>query len=185
MEAPPASSHKTAKSCPAFINFFKQTVALKTPSDIFIEVYEDKENNDFGIKWKTTDNFWTVSMHSNEQIGELSNHSLVVKFSHDCMWTASEDCQFQYVDPFIQNMVHYRVCPGIIHLKKGSMGSFNMPTFFAKRADKYYIPAGTTIGYVQFDKPIHKFIKKNMPDTLKKAWYKIFVIGDHNEHIGK
>lgn len=180
-----ATSFKTAKTCPAFINFFKQTISLKTPADIFIEVYQNKKTGDWEFKWKTTDNFWTLSAHSNGQVGTMSEHSMVIKFSHEVMWKADQDCQFQYVDPFIQNMVHYRVCPGVIHLKKGSMASFNMPVFFARKADKYLIPAGSTIAYVQFDKPIRRFIRANMLNDLKKAWYKIFTIGDHSEHISK
>lgn len=179
-----ATSFKTAKSCPAFINFFKQTIELKTPADIFIEINHDPKDG-WGFKWRTTDNFWTLSGHSDAQVGDLAEHSMVIKFSHELMWKADQDCQFQYIDPFIKNMVHYRVCPGIIHLKKGSMGSFNMPVFFAKKEDKYMIPAGTTIAYVQFDKPIHKMIRTDMTKDLKHAWYKIFVKGDHSEHIGR
>lgn len=180
-----ATSFKTAKTCPAFINFFKQSIAMKTPADIFIEIFKDEKTGDIQWQWKTTDNFWTISGHDDAQIGDMSENSLVLKFSHEIMWMADEDCQFQYVEPFITNMVHYRVCPGVIHLKKGSMGSFNMPVFFSRTPGQYYIPAGTTIAYIQFNKPIKKLIRKNMMNDLKKSWYKIFVIGDHNEHIGK
>lgn len=185
MESRSATSFKTAKTCPAFINFFKQSIALKTPADIFIEIYQNKETQEWEFKWKTTDNFWTLSGHADAQVGAISQGSMVLKFSHELMWMADQDCQFQYVDPFIQNMVHYRVCPGIIHLKKGSIGSFNMPVFFAKTEGKYLIPQGSTIAYVQFDKPVRKMIHKDMTKQLKTAWYKIFTKGDHSEHIGK
>ena len=180
-----ATSFKTAKTCPAFINFFKQSIALKTPADIFIETFQDEETKEWKYRWKTTDNYWTITGHADAQVGGLADHSMVLKFSHELMWMADEDCQFQYVDPFITNMVHYRVCPGVIHLKKGSIGSFNMPVFFARKADKYLIPAGTTIAYVQFNKKINRMIRKNMMKELKKGWHKIFVIGDHSEHVGK
>lgn len=185
IHSPGATSFKTAKTCPAFINFFKQTIAFKTPADIFIEIYYDEEIKDWAFKWKTTDNFWTLSGHTDGQIGSLSEGSMVLKFSHECMWMADQDCQFQYVDPFIANMVHYRVCPGTIRLKKGSIGSFNMPVFFAKKADKFVIPAGSIIAYLQFDKPIKRFIRKDMTPQLKESWHKIFVRGDHSEHINK
>lgn len=186
MGGDPTNSGRTAKACPAFINFFKQSIALKTPSDIYIDVFKNAANEDrFEFTWKTADNFWDISMHSEEQLGDKSDESIVLKFSHDVCWRADQDCQFQYVDPFIDNMVHYRVCPGIIRLKKGDIGSFNMPVFFAKREEKYWIPAGTTIGYLQFDKPIRSWVRKDLTKEMKSKFYRTFIKGDHSDYINK
>lgn len=167
-------SYKTAKSCPAFINFFKHSLALKTPSDIFIKINKDYDGT-YSYAWKTNDPFWKISIHPNIQIGSLKDRCMVLKFSNAFYWTCSEHTQFQYLDPYMHNEIPYRVFPGNVVQGKGTVGSVNMPVMFPTREAEYVIESGTVLGYLYFDKPIKSITRKN----LEKEWR----IKEHKVHV--
>lgn len=183
-----AVSYKTVKGCPAYINFFKQSFALKTPCDIFMKVYQSKNEEgkiNWYYEWSTDGRDWDITEHSPKQLGKIGDDNLAIKFSLNFSFRCDEDTQFQYVDPYIANKVHYRVSPGVVSLKKGSPGQINMVTFFEKKEEEYWIPAGSTLGYVQFDKVIKKFVRGDLTNANKRKKYFTFEKGDHNEYLAK
>ena len=176
---------KTAKGCPAFINLFTQSVAITTAADIFIKVCKDNETGLYTSVSMSTDQTLKVGQHADEQIGDLGKRVVILKFSLPIAWVTDEDCQFQYTDPHIYNDVPYKVCPGIITQKKGTVSYFNMPVFFHKIDAEYYIKAGTVIGYLQFDKPVKSFFRKDLSELSNKEIYKKHVLGNIKHLIGK
>lgn len=183
------ASHKTVKGCPAYINFFRQSIALKTPCDMFFKVYQstnaDTEKKEWYWEYTSDGRSWRMDSHPDWQGGGLADRDLMIKMSMNFTFTASEDTQFQYVDPYIANPVHYRVSPGVVRLPKGSSGSINMITFFPKQNQDYWIPAGSTLGYVQFDKVIHSVQRKDLTKEIKRKSYLTFEKGDHSEYLTK
>lgn len=183
-------SFKTVKGCPAYINFFKQSFALKTPCDIFIKVYQstnaDTDKKEWYWEWTTPSSDIIIDDHPEWQIGpRLAEDNIAIKFSWNYVFVADRDTQFQYVDPYIANKVHYRVSPGVVSLKKNSLGAINMVTFFEKKEEEYWIPAGSTLGYVQFDKPIKSFKRADLSKQLNRKNYLTFEKGDHNEYLAR
>jgi len=176
---------KTAKGCPAFINFFNQSIAITTSSDIFLKVYKDSNTGAYAFDYIQTDPLLSIESHGPDQIGAISNRVLVLKFSLPIHWVTDENCQFQYTDPHIYNDVPFKVCPGIIKQDKSTVCYFNMPTFFHKMEAEYHIKAGTVLGYIQFDKPVKSFFRGDLRELSKKELYKKHVKGDNKHLIGK
>lgn len=180
---------KSAKGCPAFINLWKQSFALKTPSDLFIKIYEsfdeNKKKKEWFWEWSGASPMIDISGHSDWQGGDLAKDNLILKMSWSFAFQATEHTQFQYVDPYIANPIHYRVVPGVIDLKKNSIACMNMVTLWPKKQEEYWIPAGSTLGYVQLTKPIKSFHKKDLQKELKVKNYHTHVKGDQSEYIAK
>lgn len=174
---------KTAKGCPAFINFFKQSMALKTTADIYISVHSHEGL--YSYRWVVKDPFWGIEEHAAEQVGSLSDRAIVLKLFSPLAWTCSEDTQYQFIDPFIKNDVPYRVCPGNVVQKKGAVARVNMPVFLPKKDAEYVIEAGSTLGYLHFDKPIRSIKRKDLSDEVKTYDYEVLLKENLKYMLGK
>lgn len=183
VESHPMSTPKTAKGCPGYINFFKQSISFKTAADIYINVFYG--DFDLQYRWSTADPFWTIDNHRDDQCGGLAERALVLKFDSPFVWAPSEDTQFFFVDPFIKNDVPYRVSPGIIHQPKNTIGTLNIPLFFPRGEGQYVIEKGTTIAYLHFDKPVRSVKRADLKDKTKEFRHTTLVKKDHNALLGK
>lgn len=178
-------SNKTVRACPAYINFAKQSFALKNAADIFIRITYSKDMDDWTYEWRSEDKNISMAQHAAEQFPGFSDDNMLLKFAFNFCIVPSENTQMSYVDPYIANPVHYRVSPGIIQLKKGVLVGMDMPVFFPKVEEEYWIPAGSTLGYVQFDKKVNGLKHKDLSKEREKKIYKTFVKGDHSDYISK
>lgn len=177
------ANFKTAKGCPAFINFFKYSLALKTTADIYISVR--RQNDLYYYRCTVKDPFWGIVEHASDQIGALSHRAIVLKLFSPFVWTCSEDTQYQFIDPFIKNDVPYRVCPGNILQKKGAVARVSMPVFIPKKEADYVIEAGTTLSYLHFDKPILSVKRKDLSKEIKVYDYEVLLKDDLKYMMGK
>lgn len=176
-------SYKTAKGCPAFINFFRQSLALKTASDIFIGI--EAFGDSYSYNWTTRDSFWNIEEHNVDQVGSLGKRCIALKFSGAFSWISDTDCQFQYVDPYMHNDIPYRVCPGNVYRKKGNIGHINMPVLFPKQSGEYYIKQGTILGYLHFDKPLRSIKRGDLSEHTNKYKHQVYTKDNLKDMIGK
>ena len=184
LSAGPEANFKTAKSCPAFINLFKQSLALKTAADIYIKITRDA-SGDFSYFWNTRDDFWMIDSHSPLQSGSISERCVILKFNSAIFWAPSQDTQYQYLDAYMHNEIPYRVFPGSVVQKKNTVSSVNMPVMFPAKEAEYIIEAGTTLGYLYFDKPIKKVERKDMKEEYNRNQHKAYVKQDLKDLMSK
>jgi hypothetical protein len=179
------TSHKTAKACPAFINFFRQSLAFKTTADIYIKVQELDNGKTYDINWLVRDPFWSLHLHSLNQVGSLGDRCIVIKFSAPFSWINTEDTQYQYVDPYIANDVPYRMVPGPVTQPKGTINKLNAPVLLPAKSGEYVIPGGTTLLYLQFDRGIRSVKNKDLKDNVIEYNNDILVKDNLKSMIGK
>ena len=117
----------TAKSCPSFIELFKNSYIIKAPCEMFIEI--DAKNKQW--RWMSTSkDLFSIDSHdlqSQLQWGNEYKNILNLKFELKAgVKTTKYPYNVIYMDPLFYNNFKLRMVPGILPLIPNYMAAFNL-----------------------------------------------------------
>ena len=140
----------TAKTCPAFVKLFQNSVLIKFPCDILLETDED---GDWRWQSKNINSlFKRVSFHDSYQVAGHVKDFITLKFEFDIS-IGMKDSMCWFNDPFYYQVQPYQVAPGLI---KSTGMPLNVIVFFEKKKEKYLFQAGSPCAMLSFSDKIEK-----------------------------
>lgn len=148
----------TVKTCPGIIDLFKQSLVLKFPHDIIIEILDDGRYIPISPSQEAM-----VSFHNPDQAPGFSDNFVILKICSNFVFTTNKDSQVMFVNPLLykDQSSSYQVVPGVVKIKKNRIEMANVIVAFPKKAGRYYFEAGEPIALMTFDEPIQSVTQKD------------------------
>jgi hypothetical protein len=164
-----SSSHLTAKVCPSFHSVFKNSIILKSPSEIIFEVTQNS------INWVTSNPLITIDYHPEDQIPEyLGEKYFFIKFKLPFIFISDKKCSYVIQNPTLYNDVFYEVCPGQIELESNKSINLNVITLVKKpligKKEIYTIKAGESLAMLTFSEKINSIKHKKILTAKYSNW---------------
>jgi hypothetical protein len=142
---------ETAKMCPAFHGLFSNSIALKSPAEIFIQTEGDN------LSWKSSNKSISIAIHNKEQAPEyLGEKYHFVKFQFPILYAVDKPCTLVIQNSTLYNSNDYEVCPGMVNLSSKTPMVINIICLFEKNKNKqtYLISPDQVLGLYTFSEPI-------------------------------
>jgi hypothetical protein len=159
----------SAKLCPSFHSVFKNSVLIKSPAEIFLEV------NKFGYDWNASNNLINITHHPNNQAPEyLGEKYHFIKFELPFDYFVDKKCSLVIQNPTLHNKMFYEVCPGQIELLPNQALPINLVCLIDKSTSNeksiYHIKCGEVLAMLTFSETIQSLTPFEISKSNKKNW---------------
>ena len=163
----PVIMKKTAKSCPAMVELFRNSFLLKFPCDLILET---KENGKY--LWRKPSDTDVLDVkdldEGNYEFEPPLSSFITIKFCFPFLFQAPYN-QVSIIEPIYWKIQPYRVAPGIMNFMNNREAlPLNAIVFFEKKDKIYEFKRGEPmVLYYTFHKSTLE-INENLKDTLTK-----------------
>ena len=160
------SGFTTIRHCPGFVDLFKYSLVLKFPSETYLETNKNGE-----FRATTSSKSLDITYHPEEQYGNmLGKDWIVIKFNLNAGIKLSENNIVSPVDPVLWKNQPYKVCPGIVELRKNKLFSLNQIVLFPKIDAKYTFKPDDIMMAYSFTKAPTKLIKADFKHDYNRLY---------------
>lgn len=161
-------SFSTIKSCPAVNKHFSNSILLKFPCDVILDIRED------GCTFKGSNKDVLMNVHAPEQAPKyISDNWFIIKFNLNLSLRTEKENKAIFINPLMWKHQNYHVSPGI--WESGDITGpnlLNVIVFFEKTTfKKYFFKRNDPLAVLQFYDRI---------DSLEKEDHSHFIEKRHN-----
>tara|TARA_B100000035_G_scaffold246526_1_gene215207 strand:+ start:305 stop:1018 length:714 start_codon:yes stop_codon:yes gene_type:complete len=160
------SGFTTIRHCPGFVDLFKYSLVTKFPAETFLETTKDGQ-----FRATTSTRSMVILHHPVEQYGNmLGKDWIVIKFNLNAGIKLSENSIVSPVDPVLWKNQPYKVCPGIVELRKNKLFSLNQIVLFPKIDAKYTFKPDDVMMAYTFTKAPTELIKADFKHDYNRLY---------------
>lgn len=156
----------TIRSCPAVNKHFSNSILLKFPCDVILDIKEEIFN------FKTSNKDITFNIHNASQAPKyISDNWFIFKFMFNLSLRTEKENKAIFINPLMWKHQNYHVSPGI--WESGDItgpNMLNVIVFFEKTLKKYFFKRNDPLAILQFYDRIDSLEKEDHTHYIEKRY---------------
>ena len=153
--------HTSAKICPSFNNLFRNSLLIKSPAEMYIELTNES------CTWISSNELISISAHPGPQLPKrFEENYYYLKFQLPILFAMNKSNSMVIQNPTLYNEVDYNVCPNLTYIPKNTAQEVNIIAFFKKPKNNqkivHHIKCDQVLGLYTFTHPADNFVEKNL-----------------------